>query len=97
MQFLTVSRRLTDVFPPDAFTPALLAGESQRVKELYATGLLRQLWKRGDAAGACILWEAGSEDEVRAALDSLPIKQAGMMEIVILVPLHPYPGFCPAQ
>ena len=97
MQFMTISRRLTDVFPPEAFTPALLAGESQRVKELYAAGLLLQLWKRGDAAGACILWEAASAEDVQAALESLPIKQAGMMEIVAFVPLQPYPGFCPAQ
>jgi hypothetical protein len=30
---------------------------------------------------------------VRAALDSLPISQAGMLEVVALAPLEPYPGF----
>jgi muconolactone delta-isomerase len=96
MQFLSLSRRRTDAFPPEAFTPELLAREGQRVKELYASGLLRQVWKRGDIAGAAILWEAGSESEVREALASLPISQAGMLEIVSLVPLQPYPGFGPA-
>ena len=96
MQFLSLSRRRTDAFPPEAFTPELMAREPQRVKELYAAGLLRQIWRRGDIPGAAILWEAASEAEVRAALDSLPINQAGMLEILALVPLAPYPGFGPA-
>jgi hypothetical protein len=44
-----------------------------------------------------MLWEAASEAEVRAALGSLPINQAGMLEIVALLPLQPYPAFGPAQ
>ena len=43
--------------------------------------------------GASILWEAASEAEARAALDSLPINRAGLLEILFLVPLAPYPGF----
>jgi muconolactone delta-isomerase len=97
MQFLSISRRRTDAFPPEAFSVELNAREGLRIKELYAAGILRQIWKRGDAAGASILWEASSEQDVRAALASLPINQAGMMEIVCLVPLQPYPGFAPAQ
>lgn len=95
MQFLSLSRRRTDAFPPEAFTPELMARESQRVRELYAAGLLRQIWKRADIPGAAILWEAAGEAEVRAALASLPIAQAGMLEIVALTPLEPYPGFGP--
>ena len=93
MQFLSISRRRTDAFPPEAFTPELIAGEGQAVKTMYASGILRQVWKRGDTPGAAILWEAASEAEVRAALESLPIYQAGMLEITALVPLEPYPGF----
>ncbi|MFZ1086228.1 MAG: muconolactone Delta-isomerase family protein [Terracidiphilus sp.] len=96
MQFLTLSRRRIDAFPPEAFTPELNAHEGQRVRELYASGILRQVWRRGDTPGAAILWEAASEAEVHVALDSLPIFQAGMLEIVALVPLQPYPGFGPA-
>ena len=73
MQFLTLSRRRTDLFPPEAFTAELAAHESQRVKELYAAGLLRQIWLRGDLPGASILWEAASEAEVRDALGQVPI------------------------
>ncbi len=97
MQFLTLSRRRVDAFPPEAFTKELMARETLRAKELYASGLLRQIWKRGDIPGAAILWEAGGEAEVRAALDSLPIFQAGMLEILAIVPLEPYPGFGPAK
>jgi muconolactone delta-isomerase len=97
MQFLSLSRRRVDAFPPEAFTPELVARETQRVKELYASGLLRQIWKRGDTPGAAIVWEAASESEVRAAIGSLPIFEAGMLEILAVVPLEPYPGFGPAQ
>lgn len=93
MQFLSLSRRRTDAFPPEAFTPELNAQETARVKELYAAGILRQVWSRGDVPGASILWEAESENAVRAALDSLPLFKAGMLEIMALVPLKPYPGF----
>jgi muconolactone delta-isomerase len=96
MQFLSLSRRRTDAFPPEAFTPELVACEGQRVRELYASGILRQIWRRTDLPGAAILWEAASEAEVRAALASLPIFEAGMLEILALVPLEPYPGFGPA-
>ena len=93
MQFVSISRRRTDAFPAEAFTPALTAGEAQRVKELYASGVLRQVWKRGDTPGAVILWEAASEAEVREALASLPLARAGMLEISTLLALEPYPGF----
>jgi muconolactone delta-isomerase len=93
MQFISLSRRRTTEFPPEAFTPDLVAREGQRVRQLYATGILRQIWKRGDTPGAVILWEANSEADVLAALASLPIYQAGMLEIQSLVPLEPYPGF----
>jgi muconolactone delta-isomerase len=97
MQFLSLSRRRTDAFPPEAFTPERIAAEGQRVKELYARGLLRQVWKRGDMGGAAILWEAVSEADVREACESLPLFKAGMLEIVALVPLEPYAGFGPAK
>jgi muconolactone delta-isomerase len=96
MQFLSLSRRLVDQFPPEAFTPELARRETARVRELYSAGILRQIWKRGDMPGASILWEAASESEVREAIASLPIFQAGLLEIVAFIPLEPYPGFGPA-
>ena len=91
-----MSRRKTEQFGPEAFA-ALGGREGERVKELYAAGILRQIWLRGDVPGAAILWEAGSEAEVREAIGSLPVYQAGMLEIVSLAPLKPYPGFGPGK
>jgi len=62
------------------------------VRELYSVGLLRQIWHRGDLHGACILWEAESEEQVREMLDTLPFARAKMLEIEI-IPLAPYGGF----
>ena len=96
MQFLSVSRRRIEQFPPEAFTGPLAVQEGQTIKALYAKGLLRQVWKRGDVPGAAILWEASGEAEVRTAMESLPMFQAGMLEVLLVVPLEPYPGFFPA-
>jgi len=92
MQFLTLSRRRVDQFPPEAFTAELLAGEGRQVREFHAAGLIREIWMRGDVPGAAIVWEAASEAELREALAQLPLFQARMLEIAALVPLKPYPA-----
>jgi muconolactone delta-isomerase len=97
MQLLSLTRRLLDKFPPEAFTPELMRLETARVRELYADGLLRQIWRRGDMPGSSIIWEAASAADVRAAMGTLPIFQAGLMEIVAIIPLEPYPGFGPVS
>jgi muconolactone delta-isomerase len=88
MQFLTLS------FSEAEFTPFVEA-EFERARSLYAEGIIRQIWQRGDVPGACILFEAASEDEVRAAIASLPLMQAGMLELLWVIPLKPYRGFGP--
>jgi muconolactone delta-isomerase len=95
MQFLALSRRRTDAFPPEAFTPELIEAEGQRVRELYAQGILRSIWRRQDTPGAAILLEANSEEEARATLATLPLAQHNMLELVVLTQLLPYPGFGP--
>jgi muconolactone delta-isomerase len=69
--------------------------EFQRGRTLYSQGAIRQMWRRGDVPGACIVWEADSEPQVREWLASLPMMQAGMLEILHVIPLHPYAGFGP--
>ncbi len=93
----SLSRRRTEKFPSEAFTGELAVRGMQRARELSAAGILRQIWKRGDILGAAILWEAASETEVREALGSLPMFAAGMLEILALTPLEPYPGFGPGK
>ncbi len=92
MQFLALTRRRLDAFPAEAFTPELIASEARRARELYGSGMARQIWKRGDVPGAVILWEANSEAEVREAIATLPLAERDMLEVVALLPLEPYPG-----
>ena len=94
MQFLTLSRRRTEAFTEAQFAEKL-EDEAQRVRTLYSEGAIRQIWRRGDMPGACILFEADSEEAVYALLESLPLAQAGMLEIMSVIPLCPYPGFSP--
>jgi len=95
MQFLAVTRRRMETFPAEAFTPELIAEEQQRVRELYSLGIVRQIWRRGDLPGACFLFEADTEDAVREAIQSLPLAQREMLELVLLTALNPYPGMGP--
>jgi muconolactone delta-isomerase len=97
MQFLSVTARKIAEYGAEAFTPELVSAESNRIRELYIEGLLRQIWRRGDTPGACALWEASSEADVRSRLQSLPLFKRGMLDIVSILPLHPYPGFGPPQ
>jgi muconolactone delta-isomerase len=96
MQFLSLSRRRTESFSDADFAPHAEA-EAQRIREMYAEGLVRQIWRRGDVAGAAILWEVESEAEVRALVSTLPLAKLGMLELVTVVQLHPYHGFGPRK
>jgi muconolactone delta-isomerase len=93
MQFLSVSRRKTESFAESEFA-SRAAAEAERARAMYAEGFIRQIWTRRDVPGACILWEADSEEHVRELLNSLPLAAAGMLEITV-IPLRPYAGFGP--
>ena len=97
MQFLTISRRRIDIFSMEAFTPELLASERAQIRELNNAGTLRHIWIRDDLPGGVIIWEASTEDELRASIGTLPLFQAGMLEIVALIPLKGYPGLGPLK
>ena len=94
MQFISISRRRTEAFSEDAFLQ-LLDAEGARVRELYAEGVVRSIWSRRDIPGAVMLLECESEETARAALDSLPLAQRGMLEVQV-VPLQGYRAFGPA-
>ena len=94
MQFLVLLRRITEKFSEADFA-GLLEPEAEQARILYAEGVIRQIWSRGDAAGACLLIEAPDEAALRASLDRLPLFAAGMLEVTALVPLKPYRGFGP--
>lgn len=94
MQFLVLTRRRTDTFPPEAWTPELIGAEGQRVRELYSQGIVRSIWRRKDIAGAVLILEGGTEEDARSAAESLPLAELGMIEITV-APLEPYPAFGP--
>ena len=91
MQFLTLSRRreATEVHGDEQ-----VRAEVQRARVLYSEGRIRQLWHRADGPGACVLWEAESESQLREMLETLPFVQAGIVEVSV-VQLRPYAGFGP--
>jgi hypothetical protein len=92
MQFLSISQRRKGFAEADY--AGLAEQEMERARELYSEGLIRQIWHRQDMPGACLLWEAGGEEQVREMWDTFPFAKAGMTEM-ILVPLKPYGGFKP--
>jgi muconolactone delta-isomerase len=88
MQFLTLSRRKDAALRSED----LAIAESQSARVLYAEGSIRQIWHRDDVPGACIIWEAESEQQVRDMMGALPFARAGLIEFLI-IPLRPYAGF----
>ena len=95
MQFLVLTERFTDKFPAEAWKPELIEAEGQRVRELYAAGVLRSAWRRKDKPGATLILEAANETEVHEAIESLPLRKLGMIGFPLVTQLEPYPGFGP--
>ncbi len=94
MQFLSISQR-REGFAEEEYA-RLAEQESERARELYAAGLIRQIWHRADIPGACLLWEAEGEEQVREVWKTFPFAEAGMTEVT-LIPLKPYGGFRPTK
>jgi muconolactone delta-isomerase len=91
MRILAIERE-APVVDDHAFTPELLQAEAQRAWELYQEGIVRELYFRADRTEAVILLECDSVEEAAAALDTLPLVQAGLVAFEFL-PLRAYPGF----
>ena len=94
MQFMILFTR----HPDKAETPApadLREAEFEMIRDLYAAGLVRQIWLRGDAGGACAIVEAASTDEVTKKFNALPFIREGYLQPPVIVPLKRYSGFAP--
>jgi hypothetical protein len=94
MQYLALMRRRTEAYTEEQFAPFIEA-ERQQARQLYMDGTVRQIWHRDDKPGACLLIEAASPDEARTHVQTLPLVQAEMLELEMLVSLKPYAGFGP--
>ena len=94
MQFMT----LFSWHPDRGEKPApadLREAEFEMIRGLYTAGLVRQIWLRGDAGGACAIVEAASSDEVAEKFNALPFIREGYLQPPMIVPLKPYSGFAP--
>lgn len=91
MQFMVTSRRRIEQYRDADFAP-LIPGETARIKQLYADGVVRQIWHREDGLGTCFVLEAADLASARAIVDDLPISRAGLAEFTVLA-LRPYGGF----
>ena len=94
MQFITISQR-REGFSPEQYA-RMADQENERARELYTEGWIRQIWHRVDVPGACLLWEAAGEEQVRKRWITFPFAAAGMTEMM-LIPLKPYGGFRPHE
>lgn len=93
MQFISISRRLTERFSDEEFA-AHIEAERERVRELYKDGAVRSIWSRKDVPGAVMLLECADAAAANDAVSSLPLARRGMLEVQIL-PLTSYPAFFP--
>ncbi|WP_030517778.1 muconolactone Delta-isomerase family protein [Nocardia sp. NRRL WC-3656] len=91
MQFMVLSRRRTETFT-DADFERILPAETAHARGLYMNGVVRQIWLRGDTAGACFIIEAADTAQANAMVAELPMAAAGVSEFTV-IPLSPYRGF----
>jgi len=91
MRILAMEQDVPGVQNED-FTPEIKRAEAIRAWELYLAGVFRELYFRQDRSTAVLLLECASIEEAWAALDSLPLVQAGLIAFEV-IPLAPYPGF----
>ena len=77
-----------EAIPADQMT-----AEVDYVRARYADDRIRQVWSRGDVAGAVLLIEAANYEEASAIVASLPLMKSGFLQVESTVPLKPYRAF----
>ena len=90
MKILAIERE-TGGTTDTQFTQPLLQREAGRAWELYQSGIIREMYFHRDQHIAVLMLECADVDEARAALDTLPLVQAGFD--FDLMPLIAYSGF----
>ena len=90
MKILAIEKDIPGV-AEDAYAPHLKA-EALRAWEIHQAGVVRELYFRVDYPAAVLVLECADVDEARAALATLPLVQAGLIDFE-LIPLRAYPGF----
>jgi hypothetical protein len=67
---------------------AIMPAEIRATVKLYLDGKIREWYSRGDGKGVVFLFEAKTEDEARALMDTLPLAKEQLMDDVY-VPVGP--------
>ncbi|MFZ1978529.1 MAG: superoxide dismutase [Bacteroidota bacterium] len=91
MKFLALEKEIPDI-GENRFTPEILRMESMQAWKLTQQGVFREIYLRSDRHEAVIMMECDSLESAHAALNSLPLMQAGLITFDI-APLVPYNGF----
>ena len=91
MRILAIERP-ADKADPAQFTPDMAVEEARRAWDLHQAGVIRDLYFHADESMAVLMLECADIAEAEAALASLPMVAAGLIEFEIL-PLRAYPGF----
>jgi muconolactone delta-isomerase len=71
-----------------------IEAEAQFVRQLYAEGVVRQIWLRAEG-GACMISEADDEERLRQLLSALPLVRSGYLAQPQISELRAYSGFGP--
>jgi muconolactone delta-isomerase len=74
------------------FTPEMSAAEARQAWTLHQAGVIRELYFHADEATAVLVMECADAAEALAALATLPMVAAGLIQFEVL-PLRAYPGF----
>ncbi len=59
---------------------AVIPAEVRATVRLYLDGKIQQWYSRGDGKGVVMLFEAKTEDEARAIVETLPLEKAQLMD-----------------
>jgi muconolactone delta-isomerase len=76
----------------DRFTEGILREEATHAWELHQSGVIRELYFRGDRQAAVLVLECESAEEARSVLETLPLVREGLIGFDV-IPLTAYPGF----
>jgi hypothetical protein len=79
MQFMVLSSRHTEQYGEADFD-AVIPAETQRIRQFYADGVVRQIWLRSDLPDACFLIEAPDEHTAQSTVSALPMARSGLSD-----------------
>lgn len=91
MRILAIEKAVEGVSETQ-FTPEIMAAEALQAWRLHQAGVIRELYFHDEQDSAVLILECSSVAEADAALASLPMVGAGLIQFDVL-PLRAYPGF----